>query len=65
MVHTNADPSAEWFGTRTFKERYGVAGSTQKLWRDNGLPYYRIPNSSKIIYKRDEVESWLSSNKQG
>ncbi len=54
----------DWFGTRGFKECYSIAPSTQKLWRDNGMPYYRVPNSSKILYKRDEVESWLSSDKR-
>ena len=54
----------EWFGTRGFREIYSVAPSTQKLWRDNGLPFYRVPSSSKILYKRDEVEAWISSNKQ-
>ena len=56
---------SEWFGTRAFKEHYGVTGSTQKLWRDKGLPYYRVPHSTKILYRRSEVEAWLSSNKQG
>ena len=55
----------EWFGTRGFKEYYSIAPSTQKLWRDNGMPHYRVPNSSKILYRRVEVESWLSSDKQG
>ena len=54
----------DWFGTRGFKECYSITPSTQKLWRDNGMPYYRVPNSSKILYRRDEIESWLSSDKQ-
>jgi hypothetical protein len=55
----------EWFGTREFKSRYGIGGSTQKKWRDDGLPYYRVPNSTKILYKREEVEGWLASNFRG
>ena len=63
-THHHQHPS-EWFGTRAFKEYYNIGGSTQKLWRDNGLPYYRVPQSTKILYKRTEVEAWLSSNKRG
>jgi len=65
MQQTNSSNTLEWFGTREFKARYSIAGSTQKKWRDAGLPYYRVPNSTKILYKREEVENWLTSNCRG
>ena len=51
------------FGTRGFRVRFGIIQSTQAVMRKNGLPYYRIPNSKKIIYKEAEVLAWLTSEK--
>ncbi len=52
-----------FFGTKEFKNFYSVGTSTQAFWRKNGLPYYRIPNSTKIMYKEDEVLAWITSQK--
>lgn len=57
------DNSSKIFGTRVFKERFNIIQSTQALMRKNGLPYYRVPNSTKILYKEEEVLVWLTSQK--
>ena len=54
---------SEFFGTKQFKERFSIAQSSQLEMRKNGLPYYRVPNSSKILYKEEEVLAWLTSQK--
>ena len=55
--------SSEIFGTRVFRARFDIIQSTQAVMRKNGLPHYRVPNSSKIIYKEAEVLAWLTSQK--
>lgn len=55
--------SSEIFGTRGFRARFGIIQSTQAVMRKKGLPYYRVPNSKKIIYKEEEVLAWLTSQK--
>ncbi len=57
------DNSSKIFGTRVFRERFSIIQSTQAVMRKNGLPYYRVPNSTKIIYKEEEVLAWLTSQK--
>lgn len=57
------DNSSKIFGTRVFKERFNIIQSTQALMRKNGLPYYRVPGSTKILYKEEEVLAWLTSQK--
>lgn len=54
---------SEFFGTKQFKERFSITQSSQLEMRKNGLPFYRIPNSSKILYKEKEVLAWLTSQK--
>ena len=51
------------FGTRGFRVRFGIIQSTQAVMRKKGLPHYRVPNSTKIIYKEEEVLAWLTSQK--
>jgi len=51
------------FGTRVFRERFNVIQSTQAMMRKNGMPYYRVPNSTKILYVEKEVWAWLTSKK--
>ena len=53
----------EFFGTKQFKERFSITQSSQLEMRKNGMPYYRVPNSSKILYKEEEVLAWLTSQK--
>jgi len=53
----------EFFGTKRFKERFDITQSSQLEMRKNGLPFYRMPNSSKILYKEAEVLAWLTSQK--
>ena len=53
----------EFFGTKRFRERFDIAQSSQLEMRKNGLPFYRMPNSSKILYKEAEVLAWLTSQK--
>ena len=45
----------EWLGTKQFTSLYGVHESTQKTWRDNGMPFYQIPKGKKILYKKAEI----------
>ena len=54
---------SEIFGTKQFKERFTIPQSTQLEMRKHGLPFYRVPNSSKILYKEAEVLAWLTSQK--
>ena len=51
------------FGTKQFKERFTIPQSSQLEMRKNGMPFYRVPNSSKILYKGAEVLAWLTSQK--
>jgi len=51
------------FGTRVFKEKFNITQSTQAILRGKGLPFYTIPNSSKILYNEEEVFAWLTSQK--
>ncbi len=51
------------FGTRAFKEKFNIPQSTQAVMRGKGLPYYVIPNSTKILYNEEEVYAWLTSQK--
>jgi hypothetical protein len=53
----------EWLGTKQFTSLYGVHESTQKTWRDNGMPFYQIPKGKKILYKKTEIEEWITSRK--
>ncbi len=50
-------------GTREFKQRYAAGFSTQSIWRSRGMPYYRVPNSKKILYRFSEIDAWLASGK--
>ena len=52
-----------FFGTRGFKDRYSTGYSTQALWRKNGMPHYRVPDSKKILYKDEEILTWITSQK--
>ncbi len=54
---------SEIFGTKQFKERFCIPQSSQLEMRKNGMPFYRVPNSSKILYKETEVLAWLTSQK--
>ena len=54
---------SDLFGTKRFKEKYSVVQSSQLEMRKNGMPFYRVPNSSKILYKEAEVLAWLTSQK--
>ena len=51
------------FGTRGFRARFDIIQSTQAVMRKNGMPFYRVPSSKKIIYKEKEVLEWLTSQK--
>ncbi len=51
------------FGTKQFREKYAIPQSSQLEMRKNGMPFYRVPNSSKILYKETEVLAWLTSQK--
>ena len=51
------------FGTKQFKERFTIPQSSQLEMRKRGLPFYRVPNSTKILYKEEEVLEWLTSQK--
>lgn len=50
-------------GSKEFKLKYSAGSSTQALWREKGMPHYRVPNSKKILYKFDEIDAWLASGK--
>ena len=51
------------FGTRTFKEKFSIPQSTQAVMRTKGLPFYIVPNSTKILYNEEEAFAWLTSQK--
>jgi hypothetical protein len=51
------------FGTKEFKARYCVEIRTQALWRKKGMPYIRVPNSAKILYRQHEIDAWLAQGK--
>lgn len=51
------------FGTRAFKEKFSIPQSTQAVMRTKGLPFYTVPNSTKILYIETEVYAWLTSQK--
>ena len=60
----NKQHTQEYFGgSKEFKLRYSAGSSTQALWRNKGMPHYRVPNSKKILYKFDEIDAWLVSGK--
>ena len=48
------------FGTKEFKARYCVEPTTQALWRSKGMPFIRVPNSKKILYRQEDIEKWLN-----
>lgn len=52
-------------GSKEFKLKYSAGSSTQSLWRKNGMPHYRVPNSKKILYRFEEINAWLASGKVG
>lgn len=54
---------SEIFGTKQFREKFHTPQSSQLEMRKNGMPYYRVPNSSKILYIEAEVLAWLTSQK--
>jgi len=51
------------FGTKAFKEKFSIPQSTQAVMRKKGLPFYTVPNSTKILYNENEVFRWLTSQK--
>ena len=51
------------FGTKAFKEKFSIPQSTQAVMRKKGLPFYTVPNSTKILYNKEEVYKWLTSQK--
>jgi hypothetical protein len=53
----------EFCGTKVFKLKYSAGSSTQALWRKNGMPHYRVPNSRKILYNFIEIDTWLAEGK--
>jgi hypothetical protein len=40
-----------------------LGASTQALWRKKGMPHYKVPNSTKILYKEEEILEWLTSQR--
>ncbi len=57
--------TTNWFstpvlGTAELCGRLGVHGNTVAGWRKNGLPAY--PAGSALVYKWDEVATWLAHN---
>lgn len=51
------------FGTKQFREKFNIPQSSQLEMRKRGMPFYRVPNSTKILYKEAEVLAWLTSRK--
>jgi len=56
-------PDSKIFGTKQFREKFHSPQSSQLEMRKSGMPYYRVPNSSKILYIEAEVIAWLTSQK--
>jgi len=55
--------NTDLFGTKQFREKFSIIQSSQSEMRKNGMPYYRVPSSTKILYKEEEVLAWLTSQK--
>lgn len=52
-----------YLGTKQFHIDYDIPQSSQSLLRKNGMPFHRLPNSTKILYCREEIELWLAKGK--
>ena len=63
MTQKDQQTQNTFLGTKEFKSRFSVGVSTQALWRKKGMPYYRVPNSKKILYQEEEILAWLTSQK--
>lgn len=47
----------KFFTQRELAERWRIAESTVKNFRDRGqLPYFRLPGSSRVVYPLDNVK---------
>jgi len=50
-----------YYTTKDIKDKYKLSYAFQnKLRREGKLPYIKIPNSSKILYKKEEFEKWFN-----
>ena len=58
-----APTNTDLFGTKRFREKFSIPPSSQSEMRKKGMPYYRVPCSTKILYKEEEVLAWLTSQK--
>lgn len=57
------DERSDYLGTKQCAGEYSIHKSTQALLRQKGMPYIQLPGSSKILYKRSELEAWLESGR--
>ena len=55
MTQKDQQTQDTFFGTKEFKSRFSLGASTQALWRKKGMPHYKVPNSTKILYKEEEI----------
>jgi len=53
-------PPREFINAREVGSLLGLSHSAvYAKVKKNEIPFYRVPNSSRVIFKRDEVLSWL------
>ena len=61
--YISTNDTERFLDTKAFRLRYRAGASTQALWRKKGMPFYRVPNAKKILYKEAEVTDWITSQK--
>jgi hypothetical protein len=48
--------------TKDVKEIYKLSYQLQHKLRAKGLPYIKIKNTNKILYRKEDIEQWLHKN---
>jgi len=57
--------SREWFTTNQVAEYIGVSKDTvYKYVHKRKIPYYKIANNRILIFKREEIDSWIMGEKK-
>ena len=49
-----------FYTSKEIKDKYKLSYPMQHKLRAKGLPYIKVPNSSKILYKKEEFEKWFN-----
>lgn len=54
-----SDNDAEIIDEQALLKKIPVAKRTLKNWRDNGLPFIRLPGSRRVLYDWPSVRAYL------